>query len=342
MKKFLLKISVFALYVVLVEVVLSVWIDPFNVFHTEHIRSNGIEPNKHYIKMKYILANPDKFDSFIFGSSRVGSIHNEKIPGEKCYNMTYSAGLPGWHLLNLKTFLENGVHPQKIYIGLDSLSYTWSYEDQTNEPMRCPYEYLRDDYLRFARLYIDIGMVRSSLETIIEAWRKNTETINVKVFYDYGWNHSYGADSKFDWSEANPSIGKESADIESALEYVCEIDNICRANDIELVLFTNPMHKITYVASVKDCNYLEFLEGLAEISSFWNFSSLNDVTMSNDYYLETSHYKAEVGDLMIDVMCNGKSYPALQQQGFGVKVTRENVKEFVAMLRSQAEDFRTE
>lgn len=342
MKKFLVRTSFFVAYAFLIQFVLPAIIDPFNVFHVERIRNTGIEPNKHYVKMKYILANPGRFDSFIFGSSRVGAIHNDKIMGERCYNMTYSAGLPGWHLLNLKTFLENGIHPRKIYMGLDSLSYTWSYKEQTNEPMRCPYEYLSDDIMRFVRLYFDATMVFNSLVKILEFWSRNTRGIDVETFYKYGWSISYEADKKFDWSKALPSMGSAGADIESALGYVRDIADICHNNGIELVLFTNPMHQITYMASVENYSYLKFLEGLAEISDFWNFSSLNDITTNNANYFETSHYKAEVGDMIIDVMCNGKSYPELQRQGFGVKVTRENVKEFISMLKSQAENFRTE
>ncbi len=126
------------------------------------------------------------------------------------------------------------------------------------------------------------------------------------------------------------------------LNIMREIAEICRANRTELVVFINPLHYVTYLPAIEDKGYIQFLEGLAEISDFINFSSLNDITTDNAHHLETSHYKAEVGDIMIDIMCNGKSYPQLQRQGFGVKVTRENVKDFIAMLRRQAEDFKTE
>ena len=37
------------------------------------------EPNQHYLKVKYVLNYPDKYDSFLFGSSRVGKIDVNKI-----------------------------------------------------------------------------------------------------------------------------------------------------------------------------------------------------------------------------------------------------------------------
>ena len=343
MRKFLLKILIFAAYAILISIISSVWADPFNVFNWENVRANGVQPNKNYIKMKYILANPEKYDSFLFGSSRVGAIHNDRIQGEKCYNMVYSAGLPGWHLLNIKTMLENNIHPKKIYIGIDSGSYTGDYEEQINKPMSCPYEYLRDDIIHFVKLYIDPAMAFRSLDSAIKnSYRKieprNTEALNM---YGYGWYVTYEFKINFNWNdkrEAVPSIGaKENIDL--ALKIIREISDICRENDIELILFTNPMHRITYLASVRDKNYFRFLEGLAEISDFWNFSSLNDITVNNANYQEPSHYRAQVGDLIIDIMCNGKSYPELQAQGFGVKVTKENAKDFISMLRRQAENF---
>lgn len=190
MRKFLLKVSIFAVYAILMSVIIPAWVDPFNVFHWEHIRANGVGSNNNYIKMKYILANPGKFDSFLFGSSRVGAIHTDKITtAEKCYNMTYSLGLPGWHLLNIKTIFENNIRPKKIYIGVDSVSYTRNYNEQINEAIRCPYEYLRNDIIHFFRLYLDLGMVARSLSKIKRDIRGKMEVI--ETFYKYGWDIPY-------------------------------------------------------------------------------------------------------------------------------------------------------
>ncbi|MBQ3449088.1 MAG: hypothetical protein IJG34_04235 [Synergistaceae bacterium] len=339
MKKFLLKISVFALYALLLQAVFPVLVDPFNVFHAECIRANGVEPNQNYIKTKYILNNPEKFDSFLFGSSRVGVIHNDKIPGLRTYNMTYSAGLPSEHLANIKTFLKNKIHPAKVYIGIDSYAYTDEITDHINERLRCPYEYIAGDLIHLFELYLDPVMTRKSLKTM----SKSNSKMDVNTFYQYGWWGKYGSTSKFNWNAENikPSYGRRFSDetLRNALNDIKEIVNICRENNIELVIFTNPMHNITYMASVRELKYLDFLEGLADITEFYNFSSLNNLTLSNDNYLETSHYKAETGDLILNVICSDEIYPELYAQGFGVKVTRDNSEEFLAMLKRQAEEY---
>ena len=114
MAKLIRKLCLLALCV---GAVLSVFVginvlgDPYNVFHVDHIRDMGVEPNKNFIKMKYVLENKDKYDTFIFGSSRVGFLYFDTSPYEHYYNMSYSEGLPKEHLDNLKVLLAAGVQP---------------------------------------------------------------------------------------------------------------------------------------------------------------------------------------------------------------------------------------
>ncbi len=344
MKKFLMKVSVFAVYALLLQVIFPFIADPFNVFHDNNIRSNGVGFNSNYIKMKYILNHPDRFNAFLFGSSRVGAIHNEKIPELRTYNMTYSAGLPSEHLANIKTFLKNKICPAKIYVGVDSYSYTDEISEHVKQPMRCPYEYLADDKIYLFTLFFDPAMARQSLNIFLQKDSKNDNDND--IFHKYGWWGKYRAESKLDWNAKNikPTYGKRFSDknLRSTLNDIRETVNICHENGIELVIFTNPMHNITYMASVRELKYLEFLEGLASITEFYNFSSLNDITLSNDNYRETSHYKAEVGDMILNVICSDEIYPELYAQGFGVKVTKDNADEFIAMLKRQAENYATE
>ena len=334
MRKFLIKISIFLLYSFLLVVVFPYVVDPFNVFHADNIRPSVIEPNKKYIKMKYILKNPNKFNVYMLGSSRVGAIHTEQIQNENVYNLTTASGNPAEHLDNLKTFIANGLHPSKIYIGVDSLSYTVSPDDLRKDPMRCPYESLCNSPIHFCSLYFQPYDVIHAL--LLE--RNEFRRIDPYVFYEYGWWITYDMKSKFIWNKDKvaPSIWPHNR-LKQTLNDIEEIVKLCNEHEIELIIFTNPMHHVTYTASVEEKNYFDFLKGLATITNFYNFSSINDVTLSNDCYLETSHYKAKVGDMIIDVICNGKKYDGLYEQGFGVKVTSDNVNDVIKMLKEQME-----
>ena len=119
--------------------------------------------------------------------------------------------------------------------------------------------------------------------------------------------------------------------MEETLEEIAEIVRICEENGIDLTVFTNPMYDVTYEASL-EMDYMEFLRRLGEITPFYNFSGYNDITLDSKNYLDSSHYRAEVSDMLMEVIFDGKRYEELYAQGFGVYVTPENVEEFIAVL----------
>lgn len=325
MKKFIIKIIPFIIFCCFITGFMSIYVDPYNVFHVDHIRDNGVEPNKNYIKMSYLLEHPDKFDSFLFGSSRVGAIHVDKIENEKCYNMTYSMGLPEEHLKNIQTLLENGIHPKRIYIGVDSLSYTSNASEHETEPIRASYEYLTANPLKFAELYLNVRMVLDSLKI---SGNYNGTNNAMKEFYDYGWTFDYGTASKPEYLD-NPEASMGTAYcMEKTLDDIRKIVELCKEQKIELIIFTNPMYDVTYKASV-EYNYEYFLRELSKITNYYNFSGLNDITVNKENYIDTSHYKPEVGDLMIECMTENKVDEKLYQQGFGWNVTEDNIDELL-------------
>ena len=121
--------------------------------------------------------------------------------------------------------------------------------------------------------------------------------------------------------------------IENAIADIQSIINLCNENAINMILFTNPLHKLTYQKAA-EVGYIDFLEKLSETTDYYNFSGMNDITTNNDNYLETSHYKLQVGDLIIDTIFNHKTDSQLLSQGFGYFVKKENNNEFRSMLRN--------
>ena len=344
MRQFLCKLSVVVVYIISVQVVLPVVVDPSNVFHAEHIRRLPTEPNKNYIKMKYILANPYKFEGYMFGSSRVGTIHVEKIPGRKIYNMTYAGGLPVEHLNNLKTMISNDIKPSIIYIGVDGVSITDRAAQHLSVPYACPYEILSSDFEHFCSLMLNPYYVLRALPTILMVKESINKHTDPDAFYAHGWWADYDTKPHYDWSKSVYKPSRRIADLRPIRQTLKDIQymyELCRTHNIEIILFANPMYCVTHMQAV-DAGYLEFLEGLAGISEFYNFSGINDITNDRNNYLDYSHYTAQTGDLLINIMCNGAEYPQLQAQGFGVKVTRNNVKDFITLLKTQAEEFRHE
>ena len=77
---------------------------------------------------------------------------------------------------------------------------------------------------------------------------------------------------------------------------------------------------------------------LADVTAYYNFSGLNDITVDADCYFDTSHYRAEIGDMILDTVCCGARYDGLYEQGFGWYVTEENADALIDLLERQLQD----
>lgn len=337
-KKFILKIVAYITLPIVITIIVCYEVDVFNVLHPLNVRINENEVNKNYVKMTYILNNPNKYNTFVFGSSRVGHIHVDKIIKERCYNMFYSEAVPKENYDNIKTLINSGYKIDKIYLGVDSYSYTLDYSDHNSEPAFATYEYLKTHPLKFIDMYFNLSITARSIKQHMLGEIKTTNGSN-EILYKYGWNwlFDYGMTSGFDPKGVKPTIG-DCNYIEETLEDIRAIKNLCDKNDIELIVFTNPMYCITYEASL-NVDYYNFLKGLAEITPYYNFSGYNDITTDTKCYYEASHFTPETSDMLIEVMWNGKEYPKLLNQGFGFKVTKNNVGELIETLIKGREEY---
>ncbi len=332
MKRFFLKLSLLILPIALLFLLTPMLVDPFNVFHRKAVRRNGVEPNENFIKTAYVLDNKDRFDSFIFGSSRVGALHGEKIEGYRAYNMTYSFGIPQEHLENLRTFLKAGVKIRMVLINVDEVCCAIDGKEHFADPMHRPYP-VDGDFLSFYSMYMKPEIVLQSLPIIMkssyddeEDWRKN--------FYENGWWIGYEMDTGFRFVESEPAPdGLQYYFYPAALEALREIKSLCSENNIELIIFSSPLftHQLRLSARA---GYLTFLEELAEVSSYYNFSCINPITRDDSNYLDPSHYKAQIGDMILErIFSEDKAVHKVDL--FGEYVTKENVGQFMTALKAQ-------
>gem|GEM_PF-6981324 len=116
-----------------------------------------------------------------------------------------------------------------------------------------------------------------------------------------------------------------------------EIVDLCRKNNINLIVFTTP-HNHNYLDSVYENEYYLFLKELVKITDYWDFSGYNSITTNDCNYYENSHYRSKIGNLIMAKIFNDKniSIPA----DFGVKLTKENIEAHLTKLKTESEIWR--
>jgi len=209
-KKFVLR-SLLALLPVALYVALYVALDPYRVLRpydgVANVPGDTIDriPNKRFVALEgFKHYDPQQhYDSFIFGSSRVGALHGENIKGYRAYNMTYSFGIPQEHLENLRTFLKAGIKIRMVLINVDEVCCAIDGKEHVSDPMHRPYP-VDGDFLSFYAMYMKPEIVLQSLPIILKSkydneadWRKN--------FYENGWWIGYDMDTGFKFIEADPA-----------------------------------------------------------------------------------------------------------------------------------------
>lgn len=102
---------------------LNVVVDPFEVFGTGFLR-RGSTLNERVNKTRHVLAQPQKYDSMLFGSSMAGVIDPHLLVNSRAsYNFSFFSATPGDVLRSLQMLERAYRLPSRIYIGLDPFMF---------------------------------------------------------------------------------------------------------------------------------------------------------------------------------------------------------------------------
>jgi hypothetical protein len=124
-----------------------------------------------------------------------------------------------------------------------------------------------------------------------------------------------------------------------------ELAELCRQRGIDLQVFISPVHAAQWEAALNS-GLLPTLEAwkrrLVRITPVWDFSGYNDITgepLAADmrHYLESSHYRPHVGEMVIRRIYEE---PQLQLSGnFGHRTTVENIEAQLERFRHEREQW---
>ncbi len=349
MKKLFLKLIIISLMSIIPLASYNYIIDPYGIFHNSSLNlwyEPGYEPNQHYAKMRHLINDKHSWDSYLFGSSRVGKINPDVIPNGHYYNMNYSEGILGEHLDDIKVLLKKGISVKNVIIGLDNDSYTIRPEDHRGQILRHSYDISDFKRILFQIKYLFFGLRDNSGRHAIP--KKDAFLINFNIMGN-GLQNLEKVDQNIErdselhirnirFHKANIiPFDKASEDyymklMEDTIKNITEIIKLSREYHFNLHFFINPTHKLFYLRA-NPYHFLLFKEKLAQVTDYWDFSGFNTITTNNYYYYETSHYRTIVGDLIICRMinCTNLNVP----KDFGVFITKQNVSQHIQKQKDE-------
>lgn len=336
--------SVLSITIILMIISVNYYIDSYRVFHKTY---SGLfrEPNQNFAKMSFLLDHKSKYDSFIFGSSRVGHIRPSGIENGHYYNMTYSEGLPIEHLENLKLMLKNDINIKNVLIGLDEYSYEIDPRMHQNQPMRLLHFETEMNTMSELEFYLYYLFKLPTLFDIKHLFSLMLNDVD-KQTYDYDiYTTGLPVVPKEIEDEIENNIQKHVKDsmftvptaskgnrVEQSIDTIKETIQLSKVYGFKIIWFFNPLQKTRYLGL--DFETMQrFKKELSKITDFYDFSGLNTVTMNNYYYYDTSHYRSMVGEYMKSrIFDNNKTSVPVD---FGVFVTKEIVDRHLYNLEIQ-------
>lgn len=346
MKKFLLKCALFALLIAAAVIPFQVVIDPYNVFHPYSPINNGVEPNKNFIKTKYMIKYGEDFDSLFFGSSRAGFLDCARMENGHYYNMSCSEAVPAEHLKTLKILVKHGRTPKNVVVLVDEISCFVDAAMHEDVLYRKPYPTGSPmNWLRFYASYLNPKVTMEGYE-IVKVQKDVLKTADP----DYVDRFHQSGTEKLDMPSGFAGVAPDGSEIpgywmayyqmrlEEAMADLREMKAFCEEHGISLTVMITPTYYKTYVESVNN-GYLDFLEALSAEMPIYSFAGLNSITMAPSNYYEASHFTTAVGDMMLDTIQGKAPSDDLQKQGFGVLITAENREAWLELLRTQMEAY---
>ncbi|MGB6020194.1 MAG: hypothetical protein WBF77_11440 [Sulfurimonadaceae bacterium] len=323
-------------------------IDPFNIFHTK-LLSEQFQMNERFMKIEFPQENHTKYDAYLFGSSRIGttapSVIEKHIPNSHFYNLSVSAANMEDYRSHLKYFIEKGYPINTLYLQIDFVDTLIDYGHPIDRHLTKKHPDITGDsltgyYLSYLTLFAPFNL-RGKLNRNFDD--ENPKYLLEKRLYDLEETGTWARLNKesalqsdpdtyiksvksFQSPEPKNSYSKHLRKYPQIIAAFKDINQLCRSNKIELIVFTTP-HNRNMMHGVNIVDAMAFVKDLAKIHDIWYFSGYNSITLDDRNYYESSHYRPHIGSLIAQRIFRGKTKDV--PEDFGLLLTSDNIDTFI-------------
>lgn len=321
-------------------------IDPYQIMQSK-VLPYEYQISERYLKIEFLKKNHSKFDSYMFGSSRIGTTKPEIIEkylsGSKFYNFTVSSADLYDHIKHLEYFIQKDWTVKNIYLQID-INNMASYEDtRPSYGQKLHPEVIGDTLIYYYTKYLFsvypssiIGKIkknfekRNQLEYSISKgfWEKPEKEMEIKG----NCNNYIKQEKSFNM---NYTRNEKSTLINKPIDSIKKFKDLCTKYGINLILFTTP-HNHNMMDTFNLDNYYNFLRKIAEISDFYNFSGYNSITNNDCNYYEWSHYRPIISEIVAARIFGDKKITV--PNDFGIYITKFNVENYIRILKEKGSE----
>jgi hypothetical protein len=321
---------------------LNYLIDPFGVFHT-NLLTKSKSFNERVVKIDYLNAHKDRYDSFMFGSSTMGTTDPKVLekyhPSSHFYNLTCSSSNMYDFKLLLRYLLEEGFSVKNLYLQIDLTSMR-EYGKHANHAQHHHYSVTKEPAWKFYLEYLTIFPFEA-MKAKVMLFLKDANATRFDVENSGMWFVDYkdvarSRDLKA-YIAREPSFKKharrtrgEEKSIDAIMRDYREIVSLCKQHHVSLTLLTTAYNHLRLDAfKVEDM--LAFLKKLATYHDIWYFSTYNTITNNDENYYEVNHYISKVGALKAARIYHDSEVEV--PKDFGLLVTKENLEDMLSLIR---------
>ncbi len=342
MKKFILNYGIGIIIGFIAIFSINIFFDPFGVFgdYIFNFYGYNMTNNPKTAKIGYLDKNYQKYDSYIFGSSKTSSISplslNKYYKDANFYNMmVYGIDLKEIEK-SVKYFIENyNVENIVLNIGVTELiSYDKQSEDVKEEmhgkingtAADFYYKYLTmnpkysankiNAFLAqpFEELPTKNNVFIEELGVYNKLKRDKENILNINDYVNQIGDNTFLTNPAF----SDTDLG------DKCIESISEIKKICADNNISFKLIASPNYELE-LKSFDLEKVKEYYIKLARISDYWIFSGYNDISGDPRFFYDSVHFRNFVGDMMLAKVYNDDS--VYIPKNFGEYINSENAGE---------------
>ena len=125
--------------------------------------------------------------------------------------------------------------------------------------------------------------------------------------------------------------------VDERYEEIQRITNYAKQNNINIIFYYSPLYYKVYQYGNID-NYNNMKRKVANITPFYDFSGINEITTQKKYFCDLIHINTDCTKIIINRLFSENKNNEPKFKNFGNYVTKENIDKHIEIMNTQKTD----